>query len=125
MSDVGSLAFLSGAITLALYFFAIVAPFPRHEERHDDGTRGRTEWPGQAMPDGRVPEPGGWYRCKLEGSDLAATVESLHKEGASFRNEIATGVGGKQILLEDPAGVLIELFEPTLPEASLTSSLST
>jgi catechol 2,3-dioxygenase-like lactoylglutathione lyase family enzyme len=74
---------------------------------------------GQAMPDGRLPEPGGWNRFSLEVSDLAATVEALRKKGARFRNEIVTGVGGKQILVEDPSGNPVELFEPILPEASL------
>ena len=71
------------------------------------------------MPDGRVPEPGGWNRFQLEVADLAATVEKLRQHGAHFRNDIVVGVGGKQILLEDPSGNPIELFEPTLPEASL------
>jgi catechol 2,3-dioxygenase-like lactoylglutathione lyase family enzyme len=75
---------------------------------------------GQPMPDGRLPEPGGWNRFSLEVSDLATTVDELRKEGARFRNEIVTGVGGKQILLEDPSGNPVELFEPTLPEASLS-----
>ncbi len=75
---------------------------------------------GQAMPDGTMPEPGGWNRFALEVSDLAATVEALRKAGAHFRNDIVTGVGGKQILLDDPSGNPIELFEPTLPEASLS-----
>ena len=72
------------------------------------------------MPDGTMPEPGGWNRFALEVSDLAATVEALRKVGAHFRNDIVTGVGGKQILLDDPSGNPIELFEPTLPEASLS-----
>jgi catechol 2,3-dioxygenase-like lactoylglutathione lyase family enzyme len=76
---------------------------------------------GQAMPDGRVPEPGGWNRFSIEVSDLEATVDALRKAGAHFRNEIVTGVGGKQILVDDPSGNPIELFEPTLPEAKLTS----
>jgi catechol 2,3-dioxygenase-like lactoylglutathione lyase family enzyme len=75
---------------------------------------------GQAMPDGRLPEPGGWNRFSLEVADLAATVDALRKQGARFRNEIVTGVGGKQILLEDPSGNPVELFEPILPEASLS-----
>jgi catechol 2,3-dioxygenase-like lactoylglutathione lyase family enzyme len=74
---------------------------------------------GQAMPDGRLPEPGGWNRFQLEVADLEASVEALRKHGASFRNDIVTGVGGKQILLEDPSGNPIELFEPTLRQASL------
>ncbi len=75
---------------------------------------------GQAMPDGTKPEPGGWNRITLEVSDLAATVEALRKEGVHFRNDIVTGVGGKQVLIEDPSGNPIELFEPTLPEARLS-----
>jgi catechol 2,3-dioxygenase-like lactoylglutathione lyase family enzyme len=74
---------------------------------------------GQAMPDGTTPAPGGWNRFSLEVSDLAATVTALREEGAHFRNDVVTGVGGKQILLDDPSGNPIELFEPTLPEASL------
>lgn len=74
---------------------------------------------GQAMPDGTVPSPGGWNRFAIEVSDLAAKVDSLRKLGAHFRNEIVTGVGGKQILLEDPSGNPIELFEPTMREARL------
>lgn len=77
---------------------------------------------GQAMPDGRVPEPGGWNRFSLEVDDLEATVDALRQAGARFRNEIVTGVGGKQILLEDPSGNPIELFEPLLPEARMSSS---
>jgi catechol 2,3-dioxygenase-like lactoylglutathione lyase family enzyme len=76
---------------------------------------------GQAMPDGTLPEPGGWNRFQLELSDLEATVEQLRERGARFRNEIVTGVGGKQILVEDPSGNPVELFEPILPEAKLSS----
>src|SRR5512132_833920 len=75
---------------------------------------------GQAMPDGRLPEPGGWNRFQLEVPDLAAAVQTLRHHGAHFRNDIVVGVGGKQILLEDPSGNPIELFEPTSPEASLS-----
>lgn len=67
---------------------------------------------GQAMPDGRRPEPGGWNRIQLQVDDLAGEIESLRRAGAHFRNEIVAGQGGKQILLEDPAGNLVELFEP-------------
>jgi catechol 2,3-dioxygenase-like lactoylglutathione lyase family enzyme len=73
----------------------------------------------QPMPDSRRPEPGGWNRFALEVSDLASLVETLRAAGAQFRNDIVTGVGGKQILLDDPSGNPIELFEPTLPEARL------
>ena len=74
---------------------------------------------GQAMADGSVPEPGGWNRFALEVDDLAAMVDTLRAQGAHFRNDIVNGVGGKQILLDDPSGNPIELFEPTLPEAAL------
>ncbi|HEY2563061.1 MAG TPA: VOC family protein [Acidimicrobiales bacterium] len=77
---------------------------------------------GQAMPDGTLPQPGGWNRFTIEVADLAATVETLRAGGARFRNDVVTGVGGKQTLLEDPSGNPIELFEPILPEASLRPS---
>lgn len=77
---------------------------------------------GQAMPDGTLPTPGGWNRFSLEVSDLAAIVEQLRANGARFRNDIVTGVGGKQILVEDPSGNAVELFEPMLDEARLTAS---
>lgn len=67
---------------------------------------------GQAMPDGRIPEPGGWNRIQIEVEDLEATVETLKQAGAMFRNEIVIGNGGNQILLEDPSGNPIELFQP-------------
>lgn len=76
---------------------------------------------GQAMPDGTLPEPGGWNRFSLQVSDLAATIEELRNAGVHFRNDLVTGVGGKQILLEDPSGNPVELFEPTMPEASLSA----
>lgn len=76
---------------------------------------------GQPMPDGRKQEPGGWNRFAIEVTDLAATVAALREAGAQFRNEIVTGVGGKQILVEDPSGNPVELFEPTVPEARLNS----
>jgi len=75
---------------------------------------------GQAMPDGTLPKPGGWNRFSLEVTDLEATVAALRGAGASFRNDIVTGVGGKQILVEDPSGNPVELFEPILPEAKLS-----
>ena len=75
---------------------------------------------GQAMPDGTVPEPGGWNRFAIEVADLAETVDKLRGQGVPFRNEIVTGVGGRQILAEDPSGNLVELFEPVLPEARLS-----
>lgn len=77
---------------------------------------------GQSMPDGTKPEPGGWNRFAIEVDDLVATVERLRKEGAHFRNDIVTGVGGKQILIDDPSGNPVEIFEPTVKEARLTPS---
>ena len=71
--------------------------------------------PGGAAPpmsDGRVPDPGGWNRFQIEVADLAAEVERLRAAGATFRNEIVAGRGGNQILLDDPAGNCVELFEP-------------
>ena len=63
------------------------------------------------MPDGRTPEPGGWNRIVIEVDDLDSVVATLHAGGASFRNEIISGPGGRQILADDPAGNPIELFE--------------
>jgi catechol 2,3-dioxygenase-like lactoylglutathione lyase family enzyme len=77
---------------------------------------------GHAMPDGTLPTPGGWNRFSLEVPDLEATVEQLRAGGAHFRNDIVTGVGGKQILVDDPSGNPVELFEPTQREARLDSS---
>jgi catechol 2,3-dioxygenase-like lactoylglutathione lyase family enzyme len=74
---------------------------------------------GAAAADGTLPEPGGWNRFSLEVDDLAGLVETLRGAGARFRGEIVTGVGGNQILLEDPSGNPIELFEPTIAEARL------
>ncbi len=67
---------------------------------------------GQAMPDGQAPAPGGWNRVQIEVADLDATVTALRASGVRFRNEIVTGNGGRQILVEDPSGNPIELFEP-------------
>ena len=67
----------------------------------------------QPMPDGRVPEPGGWNRIMITVEDLAVEVDRLKAAGARFRNDIVTGIGGKQILLDDPSGNPIELSEPT------------
>jgi catechol 2,3-dioxygenase-like lactoylglutathione lyase family enzyme len=66
----------------------------------------------QPMPDGRRPEPGGWNRIQLEVEDLDGEVSALRAAGARFRNEIVAGRGGKQILLDDPSGNPIELFQP-------------
>jgi catechol 2,3-dioxygenase-like lactoylglutathione lyase family enzyme len=67
---------------------------------------------GQTMPDGRRPAPGGWNRIQLEVEDLAQVVDALRAAGARFRNDIVVGRGGKQILVDDPSGNCIELFQP-------------
>jgi len=72
---------------------------------------------GQAMPDGRQPAPGGWNRIHIQVTDLAGKVEALKKAGVRFRNDIVVGVGGNQILAEDPSGNPIELFESRPPKA--------
>lgn len=68
---------------------------------------------GQSMPDGRQPEPGGWNRISLVVPDLTSMVARLRAAGVHFRNDIVHGVGGRQILLDDPSGNPIELFEPS------------
>ena len=67
---------------------------------------------GRPMPDGRTPEPGGWNRIHFIVDDIEAEVERLRAAGLSFRNDIVSGPGGQQILLDDPAGNPIELFQP-------------
>jgi predicted enzyme related to lactoylglutathione lyase len=73
---------------------------------------GRKSSAGRAMPDGTLPFPGGWNRIELVVENLASEVARLKAEGAHFRNEIVTGPGGSQILLIDPSGNFIELFQP-------------
>jgi catechol 2,3-dioxygenase-like lactoylglutathione lyase family enzyme len=73
---------------------------------------GPTSSAGRPMPDGAKPGPGGWNRVEFVVEDIVAEVERLRAEGVSFRNDIVTGPGGKQILLEDPSGNVIELFQP-------------
>jgi len=74
---------------------------------------------GQPMRDGAMPEPGGWNRFQLEVDDIETITEQLRASGTRFRNDILAGVGGKQVLIEDPAGNPIELFQPTRDEARL------
>jgi catechol 2,3-dioxygenase-like lactoylglutathione lyase family enzyme len=87
----------------------LVAPVPA--DHRGGGSR--------PMPDGRKQEPGGWNRFMIEVPDLAGEVESLRREGVRFRNDIVTGVGGRQVMIEDPSGNPVELFEPLRPEARL------
>ncbi|MGA0601370.1 VOC family protein [Caulobacter sp. KR2-114] len=67
---------------------------------------------GRPMPDGRKPEPGGWNRFQVITEDIAADVARLTAEGVAFRNAILTGPGGSQVLAEDPAGNVVEIFQP-------------
>jgi catechol 2,3-dioxygenase-like lactoylglutathione lyase family enzyme len=71
------------------------------------------------MPDGTRQQPGGWNRIMIEVEDLQARVSELTASGARFRNEMVTGIGTRQILLEDPSGNVVELFQPVRPEARL------
>lgn len=73
---------------------------------------GPTSSAGRPMPDGRTPQPGGWNRIHFVVEDIEAEVERLRAGGVSFRNDIISGPGGKQVLVEDPAGNPIELFQP-------------
>jgi catechol 2,3-dioxygenase-like lactoylglutathione lyase family enzyme len=75
---------------------------------------GATSSAGRPMPDGRQPVPGGWNRIHLVVDDLTAEVARLRAEGVPFRNEIVRGPGGAQILIEDPSGNLVELFQPAV-----------
>ena len=67
---------------------------------------------GRAMPDGRKPGPGGWNRFELVVDDIEAEVNRLRKRGVQFRNDVVRGPGGAQVLIEDPSGNVIELFQP-------------
>jgi hypothetical protein len=73
------------------------------------------------MPDGSLPTPGGWNRFSLEVEDLAGLVQQLKERGAHFRNDVVVGVGGKQILVEDPSGNPVELFQPLIEDARLSA----
>jgi predicted enzyme related to lactoylglutathione lyase len=81
-----------------------------------DGVRlllsGKTSSGRRVMPDGREPVPGGWNRIHIHVEDLAAEVKRLRDAGLKFRNEIITGPGGSQIILDDPSGNPVELFQP-------------
>ena len=73
---------------------------------------GPTSSAGRPMPDGAKPGPGGWNRIHLHVEDIEAEVADLRERGVPFRNDIVTGPGGKQILVEDPSGNVVELFQP-------------
>jgi catechol 2,3-dioxygenase-like lactoylglutathione lyase family enzyme len=76
---------------------------------------------GQALRDGTLPAPGGWNRFAIEVPDLASTVDRLRAAGVHLRSDVITGVGGRQVVIDDPSGNPIELFEPTRAEARLTN----
>ena len=86
--------------------------------------RGAASGGGAAMPDATMQQPGGWNRFSIEVPDLQATVAELRVRGARFRNDIVTGLGGKQIIVDDPSGNPIELFQPLLDEAWLAPPAS-
>ena len=73
------------------------------------------------MPDGTLPTPGGWNRFSIEVADLAGIVDRLRAAGVHVRTELITGVGGKQVVIDDPSGNPVELFEPTRTEVRLTN----
>ncbi len=77
---------------------------------------------GQAMSDGTLPTPGGWNRFALEVEDLEGFVAPLRASGAVFRSDIVDGVGGKQVIVEDPSGNPVELFQPTIAEARIANT---
>ena len=87
-----------------------------------DGVRlllsGPTSSAGRPMPDGATPGPGGWNRIHFVVDDIDAEVARLRGAGARFRNDIVVGPGGKQILLQDPSGNVVELFQPTAASAT-------
>jgi catechol 2,3-dioxygenase-like lactoylglutathione lyase family enzyme len=74
---------------------------------------------GAAMPDGSLPRPGGWNRFAIEVDDIDGITGRLRAAGVRFRNDIVDGVGGRQVLIEDPSGNPVELFQPTIAEARL------
>lgn len=97
-------------LTLGDLRLVLVAPVP-------DGHPGGGSRP---MPDGTRQQPGGWNRFMLQVADLPAIVDRLRTQGVRFRNEIVTGVGARQVMIEDPSGTPVELFEPIRPEARLS-----
>ena len=76
---------------------------------------------GQAMPDGTLPRQGGWNRFAIEVPDVAATAERLRAAGVRLRSDVITGVGGRQVVVDDPSGNPVELFEPTRADPRLAT----
>jgi len=83
---------------------------------------GQTMGGGSTLPDGRVPEPGGWNRFAVQVDDIGSVASRLRQDGVAFRSDVIEGVGGRQAIIEDPSGNPIELFEPMRPEARLAES---
>lgn len=77
---------------------------------------------GSTLPDGRVPEPGGWNRFAVQVDDVASVASGLRQAGVSLRSDVIEGPGGRQAIIEDPSGNPIELFQPLRPEARLAGS---
>lgn len=102
----------------ALGFDVAMHPGPGFAALDRDGTRlllnvvGGDGGASQAMPDGSVPAPGGWNRFQLGVEDLDASIEALRARGVTFRGDLVEGMGGRQVLIEDPSGNPVELFEP-------------
>jgi catechol 2,3-dioxygenase-like lactoylglutathione lyase family enzyme len=77
---------------------------------------------GAALPDGTLPTPGGWNRFAIEVENVSALLATLTSAGVRARSEVIEGVGGRQVIIDDPSGNPVELFQPTIPEAKLTLS---
>ncbi|TXG81912.1 MAG: VOC family protein [Thermomicrobiales bacterium] len=118
-----SFRYIVADVDSAVRFYTTVLDFDLEEQfgpamaivRRGDMTLWLAGPPSSAarpMPDGSQPAPGGWNRIVIEMSDLAATVETLRARGVRLRNEIVSGPGGKQVLVEDPSGNPVELFQP-------------
>jgi catechol 2,3-dioxygenase-like lactoylglutathione lyase family enzyme len=114
--------YLVGDVARSIAFYTTQLGFSTEQEmlpafarvRRDDldlWLAGPVSSAARPMPDGRVPQPGGWNRIVLEVDDLESTVAALRAAGVSFRNDVVRGPGGKQILVEDPDGNVVELFE--------------
>jgi catechol 2,3-dioxygenase-like lactoylglutathione lyase family enzyme len=113
VTDVGeAVAFYTGPLSFQLeHQFGPAMAIVRREDLRL-WLAGPTASAARPMPNGRVPEPGGWNRIVLEVDDLGAMVEGLRASGVTFRNDIVIGPGGQQILCEDPSGNVVELFQP-------------
>lgn len=111
-----------------LNFREVMHPAPSFAMLERDGLRLVLSKPnpsaggGQSLPDGTQQSPGGWNRFAIQVNNLASLVDELRRAGVNFRNDVVTGVGGRQIIVEDPSGNPVELFEPLIEEARLKST---